>query len=799
MDMGAYDIQSRRQSPTAIALLQSFSRKTSIAVALIGGVVILGWIFDIAVLKSVLPGWVAMKANTAVGLVLGGASLWLWHWQPITGMKRRAAQTCAILVLLIGLLTLIEYGFHLNLGIDQLLFKTPINSLGDAAPGRMAVHTAFNFLLLGSALLLLNLRYSSYAPAQLFASVAFLIAFLGLLGYLYGNAYLYRIGSLTSMAIHTALAFFLLSLGILFACPDQGLISVLVSNDAGGIIAKRLLPAAIVLPPVVCWLILFGYRQNFYTAEMGICLLAIANIVVFAVLIWWNASILDAIDQRRWRKEEQLREVSVALENAVEGISRLDVQGRYITVNKAYAEMMGYKPEEMLGMEWQLTVHPEDRENMVAAYQYMLINGKVEVEARGVRKDGSVFYKQALMVNAYNQQQRFLGHHCFTKDITYRVQAETALCQAHNDIQERTAQLEQEVSERQRTELALQQMNSQLRQTQKMLQLIMDLIPQSIWWKDRDSRFLGCNRSFAQMAGMETSEEIVGKTDYDIWTKEEADFFRSVDARVIAQNQAEYSIIEPAKQEDGTVTWLETNKIPLHNEQGCVIGTLGTAQDITDRKRAEEAIKSSLREKEVLLKEIHHRVKNNLQIIESLLRLQSRYTKDKQVICMFKESQNRIKSMALIHEKLYQSEDLAKINFPEYIRSLTASLFRSYGMSAHIKLKIVLDDVRLKIDTAIPCGLIINELVANSLKHAFSENEEGEISICLQAENEDRIMLIVGDNGVGFPKNLDFRNTESLGLQLVTSLAEQLEATIELHGPGTQYILAFTDTKTDAK
>lgn len=350
--------------------------------------------------------------------------------------------------------------------------------------------------------------------------------------------------------------------------------------------------------------------------------------------------------------------------------------------------------------------------------------------------------------------------------------------------------------ERKLAKFALQQVSEERWRSQKMLQLIMDLIPQAIWWKDCNSRFLGCNHNFAQMSGMEKSENLIGKNDYDLWTTEQADFFRSVDARVMAQNQPEYGIVEPASQPDGTLIWLETNKIPLHDEQGRVIGTMGTAQDITRRKQAEEKIKASLKEKEVLLKEIHHRVKNNLQVIESLLRLQSRYTKDEQILAMFKESQHRIKSMALIHEKLYQSKDLAKIDFHEYIRSLASNLFHSYGKNINninLQLKI---NVLLNVDTAINCGLIINELVSNSLKHAFVNNPTlAEICISLQADNEQMI-LIVKDNGVGLPQNVDFRNTDSLGLQLVDSFVEQLGATIELHSQeGTEFRIAFTELK----
>ncbi|MEW5859701.1 MAG: CBS domain-containing protein [Cyanobacteriota bacterium] len=218
--------------------------------------------------------------------------------------------------------------------------------------------------------------------------------------------------------------------------------------------------------------------------------------------------------------------------------------------------------------------------------------------------------------------------------------------------------------------------------------------------------------------------------------------------------------------------------------------------ELAERKRAEEQLKASLKEKEVLLKEIHHRVKNNLQIISSLLKLQSAYTKEEQVLGMFKDSQNRIRSMALIHEKLYQSEDLSRIDFAEYIRDLADNLLRSYKASSQaITLKTTVNDITLNIDTAIPCGLIINELISNSLKHAFpTPSKDNEICINIYSSGNNQFILHVSDNGIGFPKDLDFRNTESLGLELVCTLTEQLDGTIELDSRrGTSFNIIFSE------
>jgi len=216
--------------------------------------------------------------------------------------------------------------------------------------------------------------------------------------------------------------------------------------------------------------------------------------------------------------------------------------------------------------------------------------------------------------------------------------------------------------------------------------------------------------------------------------------------------------------------------------------------DISRHKRSEEQIRATLLEKEVLLKEIHHRVKNNLQVVSSLLYLQSKKIKDKEVEDMFVECQNRVKSISLIHEKLYQTNDLTRIDFEKYLRSLVHHLFKSFELKrTNIKLRIKAENVFLTMDTAIPCGLIINELVTNSLKHAFPSSNEGEISIEVTYHADNKFTLIVKDNGVGIPKDLNINNTDTLGFLLVQSLARQIEGNLEvIRQSGTEFRITFS-------
>jgi two-component sensor histidine kinase len=215
--------------------------------------------------------------------------------------------------------------------------------------------------------------------------------------------------------------------------------------------------------------------------------------------------------------------------------------------------------------------------------------------------------------------------------------------------------------------------------------------------------------------------------------------------------------------------------------------------EISERMKAEAQIKASLSEKEVLLKEIHHRVKNNLQVICSLLQLQSRGIQDQDALQAFQDSQHRIRSMALIHEKLYRSANLSEVDFGEYIRNLTGYLLRSYRASlGPVSLQVDAAQVALPIDSAVPCGLIVNELVSNALKHAFVDGRAGEIRVGLLSDGDNLVHLSVADNGVGFPGQVDFQNTESLGMQLVNTLVHQLDGQIELHnGDGTRFEIAF--------
>ena len=222
-------------------------------------------------------------------------------------------------------------------------------------------------------------------------------------------------------------------------------------------------------------------------------------------------------------------------------------------------------------------------------------------------------------------------------------------------------------------------------------------------------------------------------------------------------------------------------------------GSRDILRDVTEKKKTNNELVQSLKEKEVLLKEVHHRVKNNLQVISSILNLQSTYVEDEKTLSILRESQNRVKSMSFIHESLYRTKDFNSIDFSEYIERLANNMVYSYQYSQNrIGLKLDIEEVFLSLDISIPCGLIINELLSNALKYAFPENQKGEIYISVKELNDSKIQIKVEDNGVGFPEDLDINKVESLGMLLVNTLVEQIDGDIEIISKeGTKYLITF--------
>lgn len=330
-----------------------------------------------------------------------------------------------------------------------------------------------------------------------------------------------------------------------------------------------------------------------------------------------------------------------------------------------------------------------------------------------------------------------------------------------------------------------------LRRSEMRYRKVFEFAPDGITIFNTEGQVIDANPESLKMLGGYSREEAVNRLRMiDGLIEEERSRFAEIREQTL--KHGEWAGQFTGYKKDGQALTLDS-RVKVADLGGETV-VISIARDITERKRMEEQIRNALLEKEMLLREIHHRVKNNMQIISTLLKLQLGNAEDDRTRALFRESQNRILSMAMIHEKLYQSEGLHKINLNDYLADLAEEVFASFGEdSDRIAIRRDVEDISLGIDTAIPCGLIVIELLSNALKYAFPENRRGEIFIGLHSLDHNRFQLAVGDNGVGLPSTVEISRLKSLGLRLVSDLAKyQLEGELDVQRrPGTTVHVRF--------
>jgi PAS domain S-box-containing protein len=335
------------------------------------------------------------------------------------------------------------------------------------------------------------------------------------------------------------------------------------------------------------------------------------------------------------------------------------------------------------------------------------------------------------------------------------------------------------------------QAEEELHKSEERFRIIFENAVEGIFQTTPDGRYLGMNPSFFKMFGFDSSHEMIETvTDIGQQLYVNPDDREKLKDLLVRQGKVEGFEVELYRK-DRTRFWVSINVRAVFDPKGSILYWEGTNEDITSRKHAEDRIRASLHEKEVLLKEIQHRVKNNLLTISGILALQLNRIKDDESRDTMITSMNRINAITKIHTKLYQSESYSNVNLSEYTKELLWELSRSYGLLFE-NITARIGDISIDVNTAIPLGLIVNELVTNSMKHAFPDPEKGKIAIIISKEGS-RITLTVSDNGVGLPANIDFNNTESVGLSLLNQLVKQIDGNIELHQEnGTQFIITFS-------
>ncbi|MGA2184458.1 MAG: histidine kinase dimerization/phosphoacceptor domain -containing protein [Bryobacteraceae bacterium] len=329
-----------------------------------------------------------------------------------------------------------------------------------------------------------------------------------------------------------------------------------------------------------------------------------------------------------------------------------------------------------------------------------------------------------------------------------------------------------------------------LRASEARFYSFMNHTPALAFIKDGRGRILYVNHACEQ-AWQKTLSECEGKLDAELWPEDYAGRVRANDLLVLL-NGTPTRVLEEQPSRDGRVRQMLCFRFPFTDAEGALL--LGAVSiDITEQIRTEKALASALAAKAALLREVHHRVKNNLQVVSSLLSMQAELLPGSGMSRVLNESQRRVEAMAMIHERLHGTEDTDRVDFREYVEALARELFYAYGVNANrVALRLDLGAVELGLNQAIPCGLILNELLTNSVKYAFPEARNGEILVALGCDESDRVTLRVADNGVGLPGGFDWKQSRSLGLRIVNILARQLDGTLQWEpGPGAAFALTF--------
>jgi len=541
------------------ARCQRTARLCALAIAGLGAIVLMDWWLDIAVLKALMPGWVNMKANTALGFLLAGIAL----ARPVDSPGGRVTRAVlAATVALLGLMTLAEYVGHVDFGIDQLLFRDLRDSPGARHPGRMAPATAAAFLLTGLTLIALDGR-RSFQFAQASALAAGLIGIMSILDHAYGVDAQYGLGTYASMALHTAIGFVVINLAALLSRPRIGLLAVLVSRTAGGMMARRLLPLALIGPFAIGWLLVASLEIELLGAPFAIALASLTYLVLFSAVIWRTARTLRHSDLGRAAAEtaqqKQQAQLAGIIDSAMDGIIMIDETQHITSFNRAAEHMFGRQAADVLGGPLDSLIPHRYRAGHAGHVRSFGSNGTSSRRIEGFRAfTGLRANGEEFPIEASISHQDAEGSKVFTvilRDISDRYRAEQALIESR-----------------------------------RQLNALIEQAPVSIAMFDRNLNYLATSRHWLANYS-EGGAELVGRNHYDVvpdissyWKKVHRDGL----AGIVTRNDADLWV-----QEDGSSRWLRWVVQPWISELGGVGGIIILAEDITYYKRIEIALRAS--------------------------------------------------------------------------------------------------------------------------------------------------------------------------------------------------------------
>ncbi|HBE51367.1 MAG TPA: hypothetical protein DDW76_21965, partial [Cyanobacteria bacterium UBA11369] len=565
------------------ATSKQISAATSAFAIFIGCLVLVGWGLDIAILKSVVPGAATMKANTAVCFILAGVSLWLtgrgWGESPDSILPRQekktlrryrvlVAQTGAIASTTIAILTLSQYLFGWNLGIDELLFRDSPLSPATSHPGRMGINTTINFSLLGGALWLLHKGNNARGQkdnlillAQGLSLAAILIALQALVGYAYKVKVFYQFSAYTtSMSMHTAVTFLVLGVGVLFARPQRGLMKIITSDLNGGIVARRMIPSAIALPLILGWIILQGQQVNYYDPAFAMSLLAVLLSVIYIALIWRNAAFLNQLDGKRKRAETAVREsearYSIMAENVPEILFTNLPDGWNDYTSARFYEYTGMPSGSAEGFGWTSALHPDDAELSRAQWMESVKTGQIfEIDYRFRRADGVYRW--------------FKGRSIPLRDRDGKIKKWFGVC-TDIDEQKRTSE--------------------QLRQSQQRLQRMVETAQIGIAFASSTGEMFEANNAFLQMLGYTREEMFSQGLNWRSLTPPEYSEINFQAIAELSQTGTFNSVEKELFRKDGSRVPVLVSGTRIDGE---IDEHVAFILDLSDRKQVEAALQQS--------------------------------------------------------------------------------------------------------------------------------------------------------------------------------------------------------------
>ena len=706
----------------------------------IGALVLVGWTFRIETLKRIGPGLVAMNPVSALLLVLAGASLLLLRRKAdLANGRKSAARAAATIVAAIGALKLLSFVSSWDFGVDRWLFAAQLLGAQGVLPNRIAPYTAFNFLLIGCALLLIDTRTrKGHSPAELLATIAGASGLLALLGYAYRIPSFYGAGSFLPMALHTTIAFIALGVGILFARSDGGIAAVIASDTAGGIVARRLLPLAVLLPAGLGAFILEAGRRGSFDTNFAAFMHVTIVILLLLGLIWWMARLLYRVDTERkhheglrHENEERMREMA---EHIGDVFWMTSLDGQLLFVSAAYEKVWGRPLRELYKNPSQRmdSIHPKDRDRVVQSFLRDSVRGEYAEEYRIVRPNG---------------EERWIADRGFP----VRNKAGTVY---------RIAGIASDVTKRKRAE-------EQIREARSFLNSVLENIPHMIFIKDaKELRFILMNHAGEKILGL-SREDLIGKNDYDLFPEVQAEFLAARDRAILDSGIPLEIPQEPVYTDGGNLT-LRARKIPMFGPDGKPQYLLGIGEDITNQLETQESIRQAKdeaeranRSKNEFLSRMSHELRTPLNAIlgfGQLLELEKNLSEEQQ------ESVHHIMSggrhlLGLINEVLdiarieagRMAVSLEPVAVLDLLRDLTQLLnpiagereIRIFQPKTEVDIFVCADRQRLK--------QVLLNLVSNAIKY---NRQGGEVRFAVRRFREEetepyKVRVEVADSGIG--------------------------------------------------